>query len=281
MRYQNEFVSKDKNIYSCDMIRLNFDLGEHLECFIKYMNSLGGYDLRYDIKYYPNYSQYKYRHLWSVKDVVEECSWSIGTDLGKNSESKSKGFIEFNPNKCWNIPTFMEFWEKLCDCTFCERALVRYDLAIDLPIKRHLAKLIRVGRSRYGLISEDDGITEYLGTRNHSGFIKVYDKTIESGLDYDLTRVEITLGRDDNAMDKCPDIWLYDEQISINALDGLSSTQKALVIALRQIETPNMVLNQLCHEMRKKIEPYVRDKTLNLDITCVNQVRQFALSFES
>lgn len=34
--------------------------------------------------------------------------------------------------------------------------------------------------------------TEYLGKRSNVGFVKLYNKSIESKLDYDLSRLEIT-----------------------------------------------------------------------------------------
>lgn len=281
MRYQNQIKSKDGNTYSCDMVRLNFDMGSHTQEFVSWVNHISACDLRYEVKYFPAYSQFKYRHLWTFTDVVDGCSWSLGLDLGTSADAKNKGYLEFNPNKCYDIPTFTEFWQIFAEYTYCGRELVRYDLAVDVPLSRHLVKLVRTGKYKYRLHIEDDGITEYTGSRNKSGFVKVYDKTKESKLDYDLTRVELTLDRDDIPTDKAPTVWLYDEQTSIQDYSQLSDTQIVLVDLIRQSDAPNVYLNRLQYRVRKKIEPYFADRVLSFDVACCNQVRQFALSFES
>lgn len=267
------------SIYSLDMVRLNFDMDCHIKEFESFIQRVNDYDLRYDIKYYPSYKSFKYRHVWSIMDTKTEYSWSIGLDLGRCSDDKSKGFIEFNPNKCENSPLFKEFWEQFQLWTPI-RDLVRYDLAIDLPFRRGQCRLLKEGKKCYQLISSDDGFTEYLGKRSHNGFIKLYDKTIESDLDYDLTRLEITLDVDGDFAAVFPKVMIYDAQCNMNVdMSPLKQNDKTLVLLLRSVEEPMFYFKQLSYEKRKKIEPYLADKVLSPDIFCWYDVRKLALSY--
>ena len=174
------------------MIRLNLDFGTNAERLTSYLQSIEDNDLRFQVDYYPSYKSYKYRHLWAIKIMDDDTSFSLGLDLGRNNDDKHIGFIEFNPNKCQNNEVFNEFWDMVRFFSVT-RQLVRYDFAIDIPLRRGLVRLVKDGKKMYQLIEKDDGITEYQGVRSHGGFVKVYDKTKESDLDKDVTRVEINL----------------------------------------------------------------------------------------
>lgn len=278
--YFQTYKSDSTNaIYSLDMVRLNIDFGTHLDEFTKYLQHIADYDLRYEITDYQSFKPFKYRHLWAIKDTKTEYSWSIGLDLGRNTDDRSKGFIEFNPNKCENSVPFNEFWERFS--LFCPfRQLVRYDLAIDLPFRRSQCRLKKEGGKNYELFSSDDGLTEYLGCRSHGGFVKLYDKTIESKLDYELTRLEITLDMNDDFLSKFPTVWVYDPQYNLNLVYAdLKSTDKVIISLLREVPEPMFYFNQLSYHMRKKIEPYLADKVLSPDNKCWLSVRSLALSY--
>lgn len=131
----------------------------------------------------------------------------------------------------------------------------------------------------YELIIQDDGMTEYLGQRSHNGFVKLYDKTIESGLDYELTRLEITLDNKAQLQDVFPVVHIYDTQSQLIFADNLSNTDKTLIQLLRGCEDKQIYLKQLGYRMRKKIEPYIADRVLQFDNKCFQSVRAFATSF--
>ncbi len=121
------------------------------------------------------------------EDVVLKCGYGVITKGGNNNH---KGFVEFNPNKCEkNGIKFMQMLESM-GCMF---ELNRYDLAIDYPISRNAVRVLRDRRKYEYVISSKGGATEYLGTRNSPGRVKVYDKAGEQGLDIELTRVELTV----------------------------------------------------------------------------------------
>lgn len=277
--YYRPQKTKENHIYSLDMVRLNLDFGTNTERMTHYMQHVGDNDLRYEIAYYPSYKPYKYRHLWSVKIPDDDTGFSIGLDLGKNNEDKHKGYIEFNPNKCHNNKAFNEFWDVFKGFTVT-RDLVRYDLAIDVPMRRGQVKLKKDGKHAYELYEKNDGITEYQGIRSHDGFVKVYDKTKESELDYDLTRIEITLDKNTDINKVFPKVLMYDDQVSMNFDSELTANEKVIVSMLRNIDEPMFYYKQLSYRFRKKIEPYLADKVLSVDKKAFYEIRTLALSYE-
>lgn len=286
MLYYNPIQSKDGTVYSLDMVRVNFDSGLDTKQLVSYINSLAVIDTNVDVKYYPSYQQFKYRHLWEVKDLTSDSpiSWSLGLDLGRNADDKTKGFIEFNPNKCHQSEIFNRFLDTFNLLTTSGRELVRYDLAIDIPLARQYCKLVRKGKTGYEYKVKDDGVTEYLGQRNNHGRIKLYDKTVESKLDIPLTRLELTIAKGRTASEVFPTVWLYDSiqsGLCVPGIKDLSGTQRTLVRLIRNVENPNDYLRTLDGHTKQKIEPYLADRVLLLDNFSAFLVEQQALRYES
>lgn len=69
----------------------------------------------------------------------------------------------------------------------------RWDLACDVPVTRSDVQLFKDKRKYTQFYMSKEDYTEYLGQSDSAGRIKVYNKTLESQLDYDLTRIEVTL----------------------------------------------------------------------------------------
>lgn len=280
MYFKSWIDKKNMTTYSLDMVRLNIEFGspEKKNKFVAWLNNIDEFRTQdFIVEYFPCFSAFKYRHLWSVK-TKNGCSWSLGLDRTGKPQDAIKGFIEFNPNKCMNDDLFVEFWDKL-NGLLLSVVLVRYDVAIDIPLPRSQCRLYKVGRKMYQLIEKDDGLTEYLGQRSHSGFIKLYDKTIESNLPYDLTRLEITLDDKAQLVDVFPTVHIYDTQSQLIFADELNDTDKALVTLLRACEDKQIYLKMLGRGKRKKIEPYIADRVLQFDNKCFQSVRCLATSF--
>lgn len=281
LKYFKKWSDRDGNIYSLDMLRLNIDVGDNLKALNGYIQGLADVDLRYEIKYYPSFAQYKYRHLWNVSSPIDDgVSLSLGLDLGGSAEARHKGFIEFNPNKCETSSLLHGFIARVM--SYCVTVdLVRYDLAIDVLIDRTLARLERFGRKHYQYIDSGNGITEYLGQRNTSGYIKLYDKTKESNLTDTYTRLEITLDSKTDISSVFPTVRLNDTQQALPLDTDLSETDKVLIALLRKEENPQYYLSQLLYRKRKKIEPYLADRVLNLDNKLALNVKTLALYYEN
>lgn len=126
-------------------------------------------------------------HNWKFGD--SSVTLGVGYMSASCSIDMAVGFIEFNPNKLVHESAFFRLLAHVAE--FVSRAeLVRYDLAVDVPVSRDEVRLAKDGRKYECQISKT--MTEYLGRRNAGGYVKVYDKTDESGLDFALTRIELT-----------------------------------------------------------------------------------------
>lgn len=117
--------------------------------------------------------------------------------------------------------------------------------------------------------------TEYLGLIHNNGTIKVYNKTKESSLDYDLTRYEFTFDSlKTSDIDKIlmPLYIDYTRQLSINF--ELSSTERVLLNYLLNDENMNINFNILSRKMRQKLEPYINQSKILFkpDVLIVKQV---------
>ena len=205
---------------------------------------------------------YSYRYLFKVR-CDNDHSFVCGLGFnGTNSDSGVLGFLEFNPNKVANDLKFIEFFETLKN--FCPRTdLVRWDLAIDVPISREYCSLIKDKR-KYSLVRNSiKDCTEYLGQRSSPGFVKLYNKTIEDELDDDITRLEITVDGKMNYSEFCsllPDIDVSDYQISLVEDDvGLSSTDSLLVDLMRKLPLSErqFYFKRLNAYKRTKLRPFV------------------------
>lgn len=283
--YYKPFETPDA-IYSVDMVRVAFDIGSHGQEFSNFLQQLDLKDALnnslLDIQYYHSFLEFKYEHLWTISDKKSDvkATLSVGLHLrgGGANDGKSLGFLEFNPNKVMYSPVLKEIITEI-QVLSVETELKRYDLAIDLPIPRNLAKLERVGKKMYQQVIKDDGITEYSGRRNTHGFVKLYDKTKESNLDRDFTRLEITLEPLKDAKQAFPVVRVNDAQYSLDMAYDLNDTERTLVALLRSNDDMNYYIKMLGRKMRKRIEPYLSDKVLTPDNKALEYIRELALSF--
>ncbi len=275
MNYFKTFPDDNGYLYSLDMVRVKLKFSNRSQELSNYIKHLSEYDLSVDVQYFESFSPYKYRHLWTISLPGTDCSFVIGLN---QSNDKNGGFCEFNPNKCEKYSKFTEIRNFIWSLAYDVR-LIRYDCAIDIPLRRENAKLVRDNGKNYQLWAKMDGITEYLGRRSNNGFVKLYDKTEESDLDYDLTRLELTLDAAQDPLEIFPTVYLYDEQYALLLDNTLSSTQRVLVELLRQCDNVNFYLKKLDKDIRKKITPYIADRVLSPNKNCFTEIKLLALSY--
>lgn len=257
--YYHEIV-KDDITYSIDMVRLRLDFNalEHIQQFGDWLSS----PVHIHIEHYPLSSKaFSYRYLFRIK-CSNDSSFVCG--LGFNGTDRSSGwigFLEFNPNKVVDTPEFWEFFKILgVHCPWAE--LVRYDIAIDVPVARSFCSLAKDKRKYTVVQNSAEDTTEYLGTHNKSGFCKLYNKKLESDLDHDLTRFEITVNADlsySEVIDLFPIIDVMEVQNDMIAHFSLTKTQVVLVDLLKRLPVTEQryYFNRLGKDMRQKISPYV------------------------
>lgn len=288
MFYYCSFKDSNDYIYSIDMIRINFELNEHIieldDKFNTFLNDFS-FDNGCELVRYISRSGIGYHYLYklSIEDFeFDKCSFVIGLGLNFKSENKHKGFIEFNPNKCFKLVLFNKYFERLRKLCL-NMQVVRYDLAIDIPVVRSDIKMIRNLRCNYEYLNSynsegtilNNSITEYQGRRNHNKFTKLYDKTKESKLNYDLTRIEFTFDRDEVEYKNLPNFYYFKDDLNL-----LSCNDKVFLSLLLNSEDINYYLKSCSYRLRKKLEPYLSDYYLKFDLELFKKIREQVLLFE-
>lgn len=165
--------------------------------------------------------------------------------------------VDFNPNKVCRFLDFVDLYNfilsrsKLVD-------IKRFDLAIDIPVRRADVFMYK-GRRKLTIDSADDeelffgnswdNFTHYLGRRSSVGRVKLYNKSREAGLNYPLTRLELTLAPNSIISDYMPVVKYFDDlQMVFNDLK-LSGSDR--LILRRCIEHPDE-LGELSYYQRKR-----------------------------
>ncbi|MBE5944315.1 MAG: hypothetical protein E7258_05290 [Lachnospiraceae bacterium] len=259
-------VSDGDITYSCDMLRIKFYINA-----LKTQSFLDWFS-RADLKYGFYYDYYRSTKIGSYKllfacsytnyDVYgRESTFTLG--FGLNEASRVYGancMIEFNPNK-----NDMKFMRKLLEyiAMFVDMIegkvfhLMRYDLAVDIPVRRENVLLLKQGKREYHRII-GSSLTEYVGKRNSNGFVKVYDKAVESSLDTDLTRIEITC----DSLDTYPLPSVHILQDIEDDFSDLNSTDIVLVNLIRRLDydEQQVQLKMLGRTKREKLQRFIFPK---------------------
>lgn len=297
LTYYRPIVIDNYLFMSCDMLRIKFNMNEFmLNKFNRFITTYEIMHSNVNVKKYFNISPFKYRNLLAISDFDTKNSFSLGLVYNDLNKTTNDCFIDFNPNKCLNefgtglVQPFLDYIKHYGS----HIELVRYDLAIDIPIEREFVSLDKDIRkytklwitdveTNYSQIVSDmekkqihykidvksknlSNCTEYLGQRNKSGFVKLYNKQIESDLDKPTTRLEITL--DSISYDKfiqvLPNISIY-KNVNQSDLDSLNDTEKVLLKLLQQNSNCDLYLKQLGRKMQDKLKRilYANDSILD------------------
>lgn len=286
MNYNSQCCHKDKLgfVYSCDKIRLSFELRR--DCIPEFKSYIEN-PTRMDFDISPkSFKSFSYQYFLTVSNSSGN-NIQIGFGFnGTKVDDNFRGFMEFNPNKVEsNQSQTIDYILSLCGDVKCSRL----DVAIDIPIDRNFVRLVKDNRYFEMSCKSRADRTEYLGSRNTPGRVKLYNKQIESKLDYPLTRLEITTKP--NLADfkaHLPTVLVFDEyrQKSLEwAKYELTPTNQVLIESLLAIDDLTMrldLLQKLEYRRRKKIEPFVLTDTkrLSVDMTCVFQVIEYAKTYE-
>lgn len=152
----------------------------------------------------------KFRFMWSFKLGESSVRLFIGFNETGGRIDMTRGKLQFNPNKCGGDPRLGMLLKRV-GAHLKTSELKRYDVAIDVPINREDCRLFREDhRQGYDFMDHGNGQTEYLGTRNKAGRVKLYDKTREAGLSEPWTRLELTCAGDwktETILKRIPKVW--------------------------------------------------------------------------
>lgn len=181
--------------YSVDMVRLMVRLrpGEFQTIF--------DYQARMpDISYYMSNRVKDYHY----NIVVKKEKYSYWMGYKHNSSCDNIDFVlEYNPNKVRNDLLIEYILNNYFNKVTCYD--IRYsprvcsvDIAVDINVNILNCLLFKQTRGRYmfysGGTERPDDYTIYVG--KGAGRVKLYNKALESGLDYDLTRYEVSIKLD-------------------------------------------------------------------------------------
>lgn len=190
----------------------------------------------YDLGYYTTLRIGSYYNCFDIKlfydnSAVVSSSFFLGVLLNSNGKKLEQWKLEFNPNKILPCEFFSALLINLVSLSAPNTVKVKsWDLAVDIPVSRSSLHLLRDDKRRYTQIfNSSEDLTEYLGVRHSHGFVKLYNKTIESCLDCVCTRFEITFNATASALciPKVPKLYyLGDKQITMNYLSELSQNQR-------------------------------------------------------
>lgn len=159
--------------------------------------------------------------------------------------------VEFNPAKLRYATQFHELYDRLI---FISKHVEfgRFDVAIDIPLNRDYCRIFKDRRSYKIIDNGGDNVTQYVGERSAHGEVKLYNKSRESKLPYDLTRLEITLDYAKSGFKEFQRIFPMNVVFDVsNIPDEITGTDKILMLAC--FEHPEY-LNDLERKKRKKIE---------------------------
>lgn len=255
--YAQKYIDKNEIVYSCDMLRFKLKFKEDL--IEEVVKKFGNYE-RLDVTIYPLCTApFKFRHLLKIDYNLSSAKLGIGFN-GCERDSMFDGFYEVNPNKCIRVDQCMEDIQYIFACCWSVE-LIRWDLAVDIPVRRDLVHLIKDQRTYSTVRQSIENFTEYLGQMDKVGRVKVYNKTIEANLLDDITRVEVTLPDLYNKLEfnkLFPKVKIQSFQSSFAFNDlCLTDTDKVLVELLREVENPDYYLKRLGRKKRDKLTEYV------------------------
>ena len=146
-----------------------------------------------EVDHWNSFKPGTFREQFRVR-LPDGNSFWMGAALNGTSVAWGRCRVDFNPNKVANSDALQALLGFFKDNTHrIQRKATRFDLAIDIPVQRQNCFLIK---DRRLFIERRHGqeLTQYLGSKSSTvGRVKLYNKSIESNLDYPLTRLELTL----------------------------------------------------------------------------------------
>lgn len=210
-----------------------------------------------------------------VKCSTDTSFW-VGVGLNLGDHIKNQVRIEFNPNKVWDNWEFQVVFNTLHKLSDPRRTEIkRWDLAIDIPVRRDNCFLVKDRRLYEEIAHSALNRTQYLGERNSVGRCKLYNKQLELGLSYPLSRLELTLDGMDRTFDSIselfPQVFVIDDLQLCFESCKVSATDKIMLQHIYQTPTDILLYDT---RGRKRIHSILNNycRVLRLDSGCVYQI---------
>lgn len=211
-----------------------------------------------DYKCFERYGIGEYRYNLNIS-LTDSSSFYFGYQHNSNSINNCSWKIELNPNKCLPcefIVDFLTFVYSFSKVSSIE--ISQMDIAFDFELPRSCFYLEKDRRISTVINDGFNNTTEYLSKHNSHGFCKLYNKQIESNLDYQLTRFEITLKKYDyqSVCDVLPKLHIYDKkQITIDEVPSELSINDSVFVELLRLHPEYK--KKLTSRKQQKFAPYL------------------------
>lgn len=236
----------------------------------------------------PEYYETNKPNAWRYMNVFHIGGGTVRIGIGFNDISgriiTNKGSIQFNPNKVRDCTELRMMFKKVSKYTKSV-ILKRYDVAADIPVSRDCCRMVRDKRG-YEYTNHGRGITEYLGTRNKPGRVKLYDKTRELlyrqgvSLSEDITRLELTCDGDwtaEKALEMMPTVFAWDDsRYDEETRAWIKGYGMLAALAIKNGEQIDFALDILPKSSRKKVLEYLASPCVNLTIEDMEYARNVA-----
>lgn len=193
MKYYKEIKTKEGFTLSIDMVTIDYTVSSPAarEALIRLLDTL---PMLYavEVRHWSSLRIGTFRENYTLK-FQDRTSFWVGVGLNASKPLWGRSRIEFNPNKVAIHEVFLELLKWFNTHSLRMNSIIkRFDLAIDIPVERSSVRLLK-DRRVYTERRHGQEWTEYLGKSASVGRVKLYNKAVEAGLDYPLTRLELTL----------------------------------------------------------------------------------------
>jgi len=268
LQYFMPVRSPSGDTYSIDKVILDFKLryqsgGDWADRFLLFLNL----DMSVFFEHWTTFKVGAFREQFTF-DCGDSNSFWAGVGLNDGTgRVLNRVRLEFNPNKVIENYIFTNVFNHLFSLSIGPPGIVRFDLAVDFPVLRSDCFLLKDQRMYEEYRKSKEDRTQYLGVRNKPGRCKLYNKALEAGLGYPLSRLELTISGEtmsyQNVLSIWPRVLIWDDyQLLFDDL-FLNDTDRCLLKAM--ILDPQLI-EELGRVKRKKIECILERYTRFLEI---------------
>lgn len=203
------------------------------------------------IRQYPCPGSYKY--FAKIPTYGTDAAFAIGLYNGA-LQMMNVCELEYNPNKCLGRDSPLTWLLDVLNTASLSTPVVRrFDLALDFYGVPRNCVFSAVQDARYKRVDgTGESRTQYFGKHQSNGFIKVYNKKVESDLDEECTRVELTLVPDELTPEKLSRLYGIHNALSPSGTANDVAYRCWLSMAANDMDSANEFLGTIDRRTRRK-----------------------------
>lgn len=233
-----------------------------------------------EVTHWNSFKMGSFKEQFTIRFQDGNSFW-VGVVLNGRKPEWGRVRVDFNPNKVANHSVFqMVLGQCVSSTRPMHRKIRRFDLALDIPVSRQDAFLVKDSRA-YIERRHGQEWTQYLGAKSSTvGRVKLYNKAVEAVLCYPLTRLEMTLdpATPYEKINFPTAYYLDDMQMSFSGYKA-TETERFIMNALFQ---GCGTMDQLGRRTREKIKVLMADHVKKVEISredyeqMIRQVKSYA-----